>query len=133
MDVAGHDFEEIIQAHFAADRSPRARVRRVVQSILDDPGGAHEVAQLAQRAAMSARTLSRAFRRETGTSPARFVERARLALARALIERGASRMGFVAARAGFESAERMRRAFHRALGTSPSGLAQSTGSGTTRR
>ena len=108
-------------------------MRRVVQSILDDPGGPHEVARLAERAAMSARSLSRAFRRETGTSPARFVERARLAFARALIERCGSRLAVIAARTGFRSPERMRRAFHRGLGASPSRLRQSTGSGTTRR
>ena len=119
MDDACHDFAGLIDAHAAADRSPRARLRRVVQSVLDDPGGCHEVARLAERAAMSPRTLSRAFRRETGTSPARFVERARLAFARLLIERSGFRLDCVAARSGFRSAERMRRAFHRGLGASP--------------
>ena len=127
------DFDSLIEAHLAADNSPRSRVRRVVISILEDPAGAHDVPCLAERAAMSPRTLSRAFRRETGTSPARFVEDARLRLARLLLERGGFRIGSVASRAGFVSAERMRRAFHRGLGASPSRLGQSTGSGTTRR
>jgi transcriptional regulator GlxA family with amidase domain len=82
---------------------------------------------------MSPRTLSRAFRRATGTSPARFVEDARLRLARLLLERGGVRVASAAARAGFQNAERMRRAFHRRLGASPASLAQSTGSATMRR
>ena len=133
MDYASHELDALVQAHLAADTSPRARLRRVVSSILEDPAAHHDIARLAERAAMSPRTLSRAFRRETGTSPARFVEHARLRLARALLERGDFRVASVASRAGFRNAERMRRAFHRGLGASPSRLAQSTGSGTTRR
>lgn len=133
MDDTTFPFEDLVQAHAVADNSPGARVRRLVEAILGDPGGPHEVARLAESAAMSVRTLSRVFRRETGMSPARFVESARVAFARALIERCGSRLGAIATRTGFASAERMRRAFHRGLGTSPSRLRQSTGSGTTRR
>src|SRR5258706_15330982 len=92
MDDASHAFEALIEAHIAADSSPQARVRRVVSAILDDPAGPHDVRSLAERAAMSPRTLSRAFRRATGTSPARFVEDARLRLARLLLERGGVRV-----------------------------------------
>ena len=139
MDEGTWDFTALVDTHVAADRSTRARVRRVIDSILRDPGGSHEVTRLAERAAMSRRTLSRAFRRETGTTPARFVERARLALAQALLERSGFRIDGVAERSGFRNAGRMRRAFRRGLGVSPAGLRRAvldspySGCGTMRR
>jgi transcriptional regulator GlxA family with amidase domain len=107
-------------------------VRRVAQSILEDPAARHDLEGLAERAALSARSLTRLFRRETGATPARFVEEARLRLARHLIDRSGLGLESVAARSGFRNAERMRRAFHRALGVSPRGYA-SSGSGTILR
>jgi transcriptional regulator GlxA family with amidase domain len=121
-----------IDTHLAADRSPRSRIRRLVDWILEDPARAQGIGELADRAAMSTRTLSRLFVRETGIPPARFVRQARVAVARRLLDHGGTRVAWAAQRAGFESAERMRRAFHRALGTSPRGYA-SVGSGTMRR
>lgn len=119
MDDSHWDFSTLVDSFAAEDRSPRARVRRLVAWILEDPTRPHRVGALAERAAVSPRTLSRLFRRETGVSPAKFVERARLALARALIEETGLRIDSVAARTGFGSAERMRRTFHRSLGANP--------------
>src|SRR5258706_8008550 len=121
-----------IEIHLQADRSARSRIRRLAAWILEDPGRPHRVEHLADRAAVSRRSLSRLFVRETGVSPARFVQRARLELARRLLEHSGVRVGWVAQRAGFESAERMRRAFRRGLGMSPRDYA-SFGSGTMRR
>ena len=118
--------------HLREDRSPRSRVRRLAEWIAEDPARAQGIEHLAHRAAMSRRSLSRLFVQETGTTPARFVERARIDLARRLLECAGTRVAWVAARAGFESAERMRRAFHRRLATSPRDYA-SVGSGTMRR
>ena len=132
MDALSSHLEDLVEAHLRADRSTRSRVRRLVDWIVEDPSRAPGLEALADRAAMSPRTLSRLFVRETGCSPARFVRRARIELARRLLERTDARVAWVAQRAGFESAERMRRAFHRALGTSPRGYA-SVGSGTMRR
>jgi transcriptional regulator GlxA family with amidase domain len=112
--------------------SPRSRIRRLVEWILEDPARPQDNEHLAHRAAMSPRNLSRIFVQETGTTPARFVEQARIGLARRLLERSGVRVAWVAARAGFESAERMRRAFHRELSMSPRDYA-SVGSGTIRR
>src|SRR5258708_2501359 len=119
MDGAFGEFDALIDAQLAADRSARARVKRVIGWILEDRGAAQERGRLAERAAMSARTLSRVFRRETGMSPARFVEQARLRFARSLIEHSGHRLERIAACAGFRSAERMRRAFHRRLAATP--------------
>jgi transcriptional regulator GlxA family with amidase domain len=132
MDDATWDYRELIEAHAAADRSTRARVRRLVAWILEDPARPRSIEELADRAAVSVRTLSRIFRSEMGTTPARFVESARVALARALLEETGLAIGAIAARCGFASDERMRRAFHRSVGTSPRAYA-SAGSGTMRR
>lgn len=132
MDEASWDFTELVEAHVALDRSPRARVRRLVEWILQDPARAEGIERLAEHAAMSPRSLSRLFVRETGTTPARFVRLARLRFARQLLERPGLRIAWVARRCGFASEERMRRTFQRALGTSPRGYA-SAGSGTMRR
>jgi transcriptional regulator GlxA family with amidase domain len=123
MDEGHWDFEALVERCAAEDRSPRARVRRVVEWILEDPCRDCSAARLAERAAVSARTLSRLFRRETGMSPARFVARARVVLARALLERTGLGVDAVAVRSGFAGARRMRRAFRRALGAAPREIA----------
>ena len=121
-----------IENHLQADPSPRARVRRVADAVARDPARINSIAHLADLAAMSTRSLSRLFVLETGITPARFVERARVQLARRLLQREGTRLAWVAACAGFESAERMRRAFHREIAMSPRAYA-SVGSGTMRR
>ena len=108
----------------------RARVRNLARRILDDPSPPCSLDWLAARAALSVRAVSRLFVRETGMTPAKFVERARVQMACALIESGDLRLKAVAARCGFGHEERMRRAFHRVLGASPR---VHSGCGTMRR
>jgi transcriptional regulator GlxA family with amidase domain len=97
----------------------KGRVRHLVRLILADPSGDCSVERLAGRAALSPRAMSRLFVQETGITPAKFVERARVRLACELMEETDLRMAAIAARSGFGSDERMRRAFHRVLGMSP--------------
>jgi transcriptional regulator GlxA family with amidase domain len=73
------------------------------------------VEHLAARVAMSPRHFARVFRIETGGTPAKFVERARLDSARRDLENGALALEDVANRSGFASAEHLRRAFTRQL------------------
>jgi transcriptional regulator GlxA family with amidase domain len=94
-------------------------LRAVLDEIVADPGGDHSVPRLAERAALSERHFARLFIAETGTTPARFVERARVEAARDLLEAGRTPVDTVAAKAGFGSAETMRRAFLRVLGVGP--------------
>src|SRR6185369_16180690 len=54
------------------------RLRQLIADIAADPCGDLSVPQLAARAAMSERTFSRVFQKETGIGPAAFVESARL-------------------------------------------------------
>lgn len=80
------------------------------------------VEQLADRAAMSPRHFARAFRAETGATPAKAVERLRLETARAHVEDGSTPLDRIALTTGFGDGERMRRAFLRAYGQPPQAL-----------
>ena len=77
------------------------------------------VERLAAAANLSPRQFARAFRAETGTTPAKAVEQLRVDAARAAIEAGAASIEIIAAATGFGDAERMRRAFLRLLGQPP--------------
>lgn len=78
------------------------------------------VEALAGKAAMSPRNFARVFARETGTTPARFVEDIRMEAARQRLEAGRETIEEVAAACGLGSSLSLRRAFERELGVSPS-------------
>ena len=80
------------------------------------------VERLAEQAAMSPRNFARAFAAETGTTPAKAVERLRLEAARTEVEAGRTPIDRVAELVGFRDPERMRRAFLRAFGQPPQAL-----------
>ena len=80
------------------------------------------VEQLAARVAMSPRHFARAFISETGTSPAKAVERLRIEAARSMVQSSAQTIEKVAQTTGFGDPERMRRAFIRAFGQPPQAL-----------
>ncbi len=80
------------------------------------------VERLADQAAMSPRHFARAFTAETGTTPAKAIERLRLEAARTRVEASHEPIDRVAEAAGFGDPERMRRAFLRAFGQPPQAL-----------
>jgi transcriptional regulator GlxA family with amidase domain len=77
------------------------------------------VEELADAASLSARQFSRAFRAETGQTPAKAVENIRVEAARLMMEQGRHSMDVIAEETGFADRDRMRRAFLRALGQPP--------------
>lgn len=77
------------------------------------------VEALAEAAHLSPRQFSRAFRAETGQSPAKAVEHLRVEAARLMVEQSRHTMDQVAVETGFDDTERMRRAFVRAFGQPP--------------
>jgi len=83
------------------------------------------VGELAGVANLSPRQFSRAFRAETGQSPARGVEKLRVEAARELLESGRHTVEVVARETGFTDPERMRRAFLRAFGQPPQAIRRS--------
>ena len=74
---------------------------------------------LARNARVSARTFSRRFVEDTGYTPMQWVLRARVDLARELLERTDLGVGQIADRAGLGTAANLRLHFQRILGTSP--------------
>ena len=77
------------------------------------------VEALAHRVGMSPRNFARVFRRQFETTPARFVERARVERARRHLEEARLTLDEIADACGFGSGERMRRSFSRVLGVGP--------------
>lgn len=77
------------------------------------------VEELAEAAHLSLRQFTRAFRAETGQSPAKAVEHLRVEAARVMIEQTRHTIDEVANETGFADTERMRRAFLRAFGQPP--------------
>ncbi len=76
--------------------------------------------QIAGRAGMSVRTLTRRFRDRTGTTPLQWLLAARVRRAQHLLETTGLGIEQVATRCGFESAAAFRDRFGRVAGTSPS-------------
>ena len=107
-------------SHLRAQTAERDRISDLQSWILENLAGDLTVAALADRAAMSPRNFARAFLAETGMTPAKYVETARLEAARRRLEDAQPSVDIVAAACGFGNAERMRRAFHRHLRISPS-------------
>lgn len=77
------------------------------------------VTQLAQRAAMSPRTLARQFRRQTGTTPHQWLTHLRLLAAQRCLEQTNDTMDEVAAAVGWQTTATLRQHFSRRLGISP--------------
>jgi transcriptional regulator GlxA family with amidase domain len=78
-----------------------------------------DVDTLAERAAMSPRNFARVFRTETGTTPARMIEKLRVETARQQVETTTRSLQEIASSTGFGDPERMRVAFVRAFGQPP--------------
>ena len=77
------------------------------------------VEQLAEAAHLSPRQFSRAFRAETGQSPAKAIENLRVEAARLMMEQSRHPIDIIARQTGFADRDRMRRAFLRAFGQPP--------------
>jgi transcriptional regulator GlxA family with amidase domain len=77
------------------------------------------VEALAERMCMSPRNFARFFLTETGMTPAKFVEMARIDAARHYLGSTQQAIETVAEKSGFGDPERMRRAFIRQLGINP--------------
>lgn len=101
-----------------ADREP---LRALQEWMPDNLGEDLSVPALAKRASMSERNFARAFRDETGMTPAAYVETARVERARIFLDSGDLPVEAIARQAGFGTVETMRRAFRRRVGVSPAG------------
>jgi transcriptional regulator GlxA family with amidase domain len=113
------------QSQFSAllELDPRSdRIQKSVNYAKANLRSLLSVEELADAAGLSPRQFSRAFRSETGQSPAKAVENLRVEAARLLIEQGRHSMDAIAAETGFADSDRMRRAFLRTLGQPPQAI-----------
>jgi len=106
-------------AQIAAPPAEREPLREVQAYIAGNVAADLSVPALAERAAMSPRNFARAFRRETGMTPAAYVESVRVEQARIALEGSDAQVESIARHCGFGTVETMRRAFHRRLGVGP--------------
>lgn len=111
------------QSQFSVPLSRPASARRDIDELrlwiaenLDEDLSA---AALAARMCLSERHFARVFKQETGTSPADYVEAARVEVARRLLETTDRPLDQVATAAGIGSVETLHRAFNRQLATTP--------------
>jgi len=107
------------------------RFERLHAWIAENLGGDLSVAALAEAALMTERSFVRHYRRVTGTTPARAIERIRVEAARQALEQGLS-VKRVAPRCGFGSEETMRRSFMRLLGATPQAYRERFASGSSQ-
>ncbi|GGU65498.1 AraC family transcriptional regulator [Streptomyces albospinus] len=111
------------QSQFSVPLSRPAASRRDIDDlrmfIADHLDGDLSAAALAARMCLSERHFARVFRQETGTTPAAYVEAARVEAARRLLESTDQPLEQVATVCGFGSVETLHRALRKQIGTTP--------------
>ncbi|MGG1947462.1 helix-turn-helix domain-containing protein [Trinickia sp. NRRL B-1857] len=95
------------------------RIRIALNFAREHLAEALPVERLADAARLSLRQFGRAFRRETGETPAKAVERLRVEAARLRLQDGSEPIEQIALAVGFTDPERMRRAFIKLHGHPP--------------
>jgi AraC-like DNA-binding protein len=95
-----------------------ARLRKIVEIIMDDPADRGTIQTWAKRVGLSERTLARLLTRETGMSFGRWRQQLHLMLAVKWLGTGSS-VRHVSDRLGYESAGSFVTMFRKALGNSP--------------
>ncbi len=99
-----------------ADREPLRDLQTWIAEHLDQE---LSVERMAERVHMSPRNFARVFSRQTGWTPARFVERLRVEAARRRLEESSADVARVARECGFGSPDSLRRSFLRVLRVTP--------------
>jgi transcriptional regulator GlxA family with amidase domain len=102
--------------------APSDRIREALAYARAHLGEPLSVEQLASVACLSPRQFARAFRAETGQTPAKTIERLRAEAARVRIESAQEPIELIARDVGFADPERMRRTFLRVFGQPPQAL-----------
>ncbi|MDQ0419986.1 transcriptional regulator GlxA family with amidase domain [Peteryoungia aggregata LMG 23059] len=95
------------------------RLRSLLHDIIGNPVGDLSGAALAARCGMSERSFSRAFRKQTGSTPAQFVETIRIDRAKLLLESSEWPLARIAERSGFGSLDTLHRVFQKRLSITP--------------
>jgi transcriptional regulator GlxA family with amidase domain len=111
------------QSQFSTALSLQASDRKQIEEICswthDNLRQDLPVEKLAAKAGMSPRNFARVFLKDTGTTPARFVERLRVEAARRRLEESHDKLEKIADDCGFSSLQGLRRSFLRILRVPP--------------
>ncbi|WP_255501890.1 GlxA family transcriptional regulator [Olivibacter sp. SDN3] len=94
-------------------------INQIVQFIQEHLSEDLSVEAMADRLSMSSRNFSRVFTKETGISPAKYVEKVRVEAARRRLEESNLSLDQIAQECGLVNANGLRRLFLRHLATSP--------------
>ncbi|MHA4868767.1 transcriptional regulator FtrA [Duganella sp. PWIR1] len=97
----------------------QGRLSKLMDWLRSHPAQPHTVASMAERAAMSPRTLQRQFQQATGFGPVEWLIRERVAIVKDMLEQPDVPLAQIAERAGFGSEESLRHHFRRLAATTP--------------
>ncbi|MYM69421.1 transcriptional regulator FtrA [Pseudoduganella sp. FT55W] len=97
----------------------QGRLSKLMDWLRTHPAKPHTVASMAERAAMSPRTLQRQFQQTTGFGPIEWLIRERVAIVKEMLEEPDVPLTQIAERAGFGSEESLRHHFRRLAATTP--------------
>ncbi|MEM7137851.1 MAG: GlxA family transcriptional regulator [Myxococcota bacterium] len=100
----------------AAERDPISKLVCWIREHLRDD---LSVPRLARQAGLSERHFARVFARETGKTPAAYVQQIRIEAARGALESSTQSVKEIANRCGFANPETLHRAFQREIGATP--------------
>jgi transcriptional regulator GlxA family with amidase domain len=106
-------------SHLSVQTHSKGMLKGLPEWIIENPCTDLSVEKLAEKAAMSERNFSRVFAKETGVTPAKFVETIRIDYAASYLENESMTIDQIAEESGFGTAEKMRRAFLRRLHVLP--------------
>ncbi|UZR28456.1 GlxA family transcriptional regulator [Methylococcus mesophilus] len=106
-------------AKLRAQSVTHSRLKPMLEWLFDNLDKPVTVADMATEAAMSARNFSRLFMKETGLTPAKFLEKTRLEAAIVVMDQKNLPIKSIAKRCGFSNIDHFRRAFQRQYGVSP--------------
>lgn len=112
-------YSHSLQTQISSQTQASPRLQQLLSEILANPTGDLRTPALAARVHMSERTFARIFQQETGTTPARFVESARLEFAKNLLVTTSWPLARIADRSGYNSLDTLHRSFMKHLGITP--------------
>lgn len=112
-------YSHSLQTQISSQTQASPRLQQLLSEILAQPTGDLRTPALAARVHMSERTFSRNFQQETGSTPARFVEAARLEFAKNLLITTSWPLARIADRSGYNSLDTLHRSFMKHLGITP--------------
>lgn len=106
-------------SRYLLNQASEGPIRELQSWLPDNLTGDLSVESLAERVAMSPRNFTRVFTRETGVTPAKYVEEVRLSAARQRLEQTTQSIAQIASATGFGGGLNLRRVFERNLQLTP--------------